>query len=48
MKESDLIRLAKQGDESAFTEIFNTYKLPLGTVQNYIHRSKIKLKKLVA
>ncbi len=29
MTEANLIRLAKQGDESAFTEIFNTYKLPL-------------------
>ena len=29
MTEADLIRLAKQGDEKAFTEIFNLYKLPL-------------------
>jgi len=29
MSEADLIRLAKQGDEKAFAEIFNLYKLPL-------------------
>jgi RNA polymerase sigma-70 factor (ECF subfamily) len=29
MTEADLIRAAKQGDEKAFTEIFNLYKLPL-------------------
>ena len=29
MTEADLIRLAKQGDEKAFAEIFNLYKLPL-------------------
>ena len=29
MTEADLIRQAKQGDEKAFAEIFNLYKLPL-------------------
>lgn len=29
MNESDLIRLAKQGNEKAFTTIFNVYKPPL-------------------
>ena len=29
MTELELIKAAKQGDEKAFTEIFNTYKLPL-------------------
>ena len=29
MSEADLIRQAKQGDEKAFAEIFNLYKLPL-------------------
>lgn len=29
MSEADLIRLAKQGDERAFREIFETYKIPV-------------------
>ena len=29
MTEADLIRQAKQGDERAFTEMFNTFKLPV-------------------
>jgi len=29
MTEADLIRAAKQGDEKAFTEMFDTYKLPV-------------------
>ena len=29
MSEADLIRAAKQGDEQAFSEIFETYKIPI-------------------
>ena len=29
MTEADLVRMAKGGDEKAFTEIFNLYKMPV-------------------
>lgn len=40
MKEADLIRLAKQGNEKAFTTIFNMYRLPLYNFILYRVRSE--------